>query len=131
MLISKESLIGAAALGLGAATQKVVKAKLLPKVLPTASEQTQNLITLGIGLIAPQFVRNPIATAYGAGMVAASVADLIQPYLQKAGLQGVGEVMMGQDVTYSGSTPMMGATPDIFEPAYSDLTSEAGGEMNY
>ena len=128
MLISKETLIGAASLGAGAIAAKVVQKKVVPMVLPTASEQLKNLITLGVGIFTPQIVKGPIGTGLGAGMIAASVAGLVDPYLQRVGVTGVGEVLMGE-VPTEGS-PLMGAT-DIFSAPNNDFTSGGAGEMDY
>jgi len=128
MLISKETLIGAASLGAGAIAAKVVQKKVVPMILPTASEQVKNLITLGVGIFTPQIVKGPIGTGLGAGMIAASVAGLVDPYLQRVGVTGVGEVLMGE-VPTEGS-PLMGAT-DIFSAPNNDLTAGGAGEMDY
>jgi hypothetical protein len=128
MLISKETLIGAASLGAGAIAAKVVQKKVVPMVLPTASEQVKNLITLGVGIFTPQIVKGPVGTGLGAGMIAASVAGLVDPYLQRVGVTGVGEVLMGE-VPTEGS-PLMGAT-DIFSAPNNDLTAGSAGEMDY
>lgn len=128
MLISKETLIGAASLGAGAVAAKVVQKKVVPMVLPTASEQVKNLITLGVGIFTPQIVKGPIGTGLGAGMIAASVAGLVDPYLVRAGVTGVGEVLMGQ--TSTESVPLMGAA-DVFSAPNNDFTSGGSGEMDY
>jgi len=128
MLISKETLIGAASLGAGAIAAKVVQKKVVPMVLPTASEQVKNLITLGVGIFTPQIVKGSIGTGLGAGMIAASVAGLVDPYLQRVGVTGVGEVLMGE-VPTEGS-PLMGAT-DIFSAPNNDFTAGGAGEMDY
>ena len=128
MLISKETLIGAASLGAGGVAAKVVQKKVIPAVLPTASEQVKNLITLGVGIFTPQIVKGPIGTGLGAGMIAASVAGLVDPYLVRAGIAGVGEVLMGQTPTES--VPLMGAA-DVFTAPNNDFTSGGAGEMDY
>lgn len=130
MLISKETLIDAVALGAGAATAKVVQRKLIDQFLPGQSELTKNFITLGIGILTPTIVRGRIAAAYGGGMVAASVAGLIDPVLTKAGLQGVNDVMMGE-IAPSNDTPMMGTTATIFNSPVNDFTQGAAGEMDF
>lgn len=129
MLISKETLIDAVALGAGAATAKVVQRKVIDQFLPGQSEMTKNLITLGIGILAPTLVRGRIAAAYGGGMVAASVAGLIDPVLQKAGLQGVNDVMMGE-IAPGTDMPLMGAST-IFNAPANDFTYSGAGEMDY
>jgi hypothetical protein len=97
-------------------------------VLPTASPVTKNLITLAAGIFTPSIIRGNLGAAYGAGMIAASVAGLVDPLLQQAGIAGVGEVLMGE---VGQDTPLMGASGDIFTGASSDLTYASGGEMDY
>lgn len=131
MLISKETLIGAAALGAGAVAAKVVQNKVVGKFLPNTTPIQRNLITLAAGIFTPQVVRGPIGTGLGAGMIAASVAGIVDPYLQNAGLTGgVGQVLMGQTSTSATSVPLMGAS-DIFSAPVNDYTSEGAGEMAY
>ena len=113
MLISKETLIGAAALGAGAIAAKVVQKKVVPMILPTASENVKNLITLGVGILTPTIVKGPVGAGLGAGMIAASVAGLVDPYLVKAGIAGMGDVLMGSDGYDEGSGTLMGAS-DVF-----------------
>ena len=55
-ILSKETLIGAAALGAGAVAAKVVQNKVVPMVLPTASDNVKNLITLAAGILTPTIV---------------------------------------------------------------------------
>jgi hypothetical protein len=129
-LLSKEVLIGAAALGAGAVAAKVVQKKVIPMVLPTATPLVSNLITLAIGVLTPTIVKGSVGTGLGAGMIATSVAGLVDPYLVKAGLAGVddyymGDVLMGE----TGSDVLMGAT-DFAAPS-NDFTGEGAGEMNY
>ena len=129
MLISKETLIGAAALGAGAVTAKVVQNKVIGKFLPATTPVQRNLITLAVGIFTPQVVKGPIGTGLGAGMIAASVAGIVDPYLQNAGLAGgVGQVFLGQTTT--DNVPLMGAS-DVFTAPVSDFTSGDAGEMNY
>lgn len=128
MIISKDVLIGAAALGAGAVAAKVVQKKVLPMVLPTASDTVKNLVTLGVGIFTPQIVKGPIGTGLGAGMIATSVAGLVDPYLQKAGVTGMGEVLMGE--VSADPVPLMGAA-DIFSSPSNDFTSGGAGEMDY
>ena len=129
-LLSKEVLIGAAALGAGAVAAKVVQKKLIPMVLPTATPIVSNLVTLVIGVLTPTIVKGSIGTGLGAGMIATSVAGLVDPYLVKAGLAGVddyymGDVLMGE----TGSDVLMGAS-DFSAPS-NDFTGEGAGEMDY
>ena len=129
MLISKETLIGAAALGAGAIAAKVVQKKVVPMILPTASENVKNLITLGVGILTPTVVKGPVGAGLGAGMIAASVAGLVDPYLVKAGIAGMGDVLMGSDGYEDGNGTLMGAV-DTFTSQNSDYVSQ-GTEMDY
>ena len=129
-LLSKEVLIGAAALGAGAVAAKVVQKKLIPMVLPTATPIVSNLVTLVVGVLTPTIVKGSIGTGLGAGMIATSVAGLVDPYLVKAGITGyddtyMGDVLMGND----GGDVLMGAT-DFSAPS-TDFTGESAGEMDY
>jgi hypothetical protein len=66
-------------------------------------------------------------------MIATSVAGLVDPYLVKAGLAGVGnyddtfmgDVLMGND----GGDVLMGASS--FDAPSNDFTGESAGEMDY
>jgi hypothetical protein len=129
MLISKETLIGAAALGAGAVAAKIVQKKVVPMIVPTASENVKNLITLGIGIFTPTLIKGPAGAGLGAGMIAASVAGLVDPYLVKAGIAGMGDVLMGNDGYDDGGGTLMGAT-DTFTSQNSDYVSQ-GTEMDY
>ena len=132
-ILTKETLIGAAALGAGAVAAKVVQSKVVPMVLPTASSNTKNLITLGIGIFTPSLVKGPVGMGLGAGMVAASVAGLVDPYLVKAGIAGMGDVLLGSNYGYGadddGGGTLMGAT-DTFNTAPNDYSAQ-GAEMDY
>jgi hypothetical protein len=132
-ILSKEVLIGAAALGAGAVAAKVVQNKVVPMVLPTASDNVKNLITLGIGIFTPTIVKGSIGTGLGAGMIATSVAGLVDPYLKSAGITGydntyMGDVLMGEDI--SAGAPLMGAV-DTFSAPTTDFTGADAGEMDY
>jgi hypothetical protein len=132
-ILSKEVLIGAAALGAGAVAAKVVQNKVVPMVLPTASDNVKNLITLGIGIFTPTIVKGSIGTGLGAGMIATSVAGLVDPYLKSAGITGydntyMGEVLMGEDI--SAGAPLMGAV-DTFTAPTTDFTGGDAGEMDF
>jgi len=128
MLISKETLIGAASLGAGAVAAKVVQNKVLGKFAPNTSPAVRNIVTLAAGIFTPQLIKGPVGTGLGAGMIAASVAGLVDPYLQNVGLAGVGEVLMGEIPTEG--SPLMGAS-DIFTAPNTDITSGSAGEMDY
>jgi len=128
-LLSKEVLIGAAALGAGAVAAKVVQKKLIPIVLPTATPIVSNLITLAIGVLTPTIVKGSVGTGLGAGMIATSVAGLVDPYLVKAGLAGFDDTYMGDVLMGETGDVLMGAT-DFAAPS-NDFTGEGAGEMNY
>jgi hypothetical protein len=129
MLISKETLIGAVALGAGAVAAKAVQAKVVPMILPKATNNVKNLITLAAGIFTPTIVKGPIGAGLGAGMIAASVAGLVDPYLVDAGLLGMGNVLMGSDSYDDGSGTLMGSA-DTFTSQNSDYVSQ-GTEMDY
>ena len=129
-ILSKEVLIGAAALGAGAVAAKVVQNKVVPMVLPTASDNVKNLITLGIGILTPTIVKGSVGTGLGAGMIATSVAGLVDPYLKSAGIiSGYGENYMGDVLMGETGDVLMGAT-DFAAPS-NDFTGEGAGEMDY
>ena len=134
-LLSKETLIGAAALGAGAVAAKVVQKKVLP-MAKLNDPNIQNLVTLGVGIFIPSVIKSNIGKSFGAGMIAVSVAGLIDPVLSKSGITGVddddtflGDVLMGD--TFLGEDgsdgTLMGATGE----AYNDFTSGGSGEMDY
>jgi hypothetical protein len=133
-LLSKETLIGAVALGAGAVAAKVVQKKVLP-MAKLNNPNIQNLVTLGVGIFVPSVIKSNIGKSFGAGMIAVSVAGLIDPVLSKAGITGVdddtflGDVLMGD--TFMGDDgsdgTLMGATGE----AYNDFTSGNAGEMDY
>ena len=129
-LLSKEVLMGAAALGAGAVAAKVVQKKLIPIIAPTASPLINNLSTLIAGIFTPVLVKGSVGAGLGAGMIAVSVAGLVDPYLAKAGITGydgdyMGDVLMGE----TGGDVLMGAVD--FAAANNDFTGEGAGEMNY
>ena len=132
-ILSKETLIGAAALGAGAVAAKVVQNKVVPMVLPAASDNVKNLITLGVGILTPTIVKGSVGTGLGAGMIATSVAGLVDPFLKDAGIisgfdYGMGEVLMGEDI--SAGAPLMGAV-DTFSAPTTDFTGGDAGEMDF
>jgi len=130
-LLSKEVLIGAAALGAGAVVAKVVQQKVVPMIAPTASDNIKNLSTLLVGILTPTIVKGSVGTGLGAGMIAVSVAGLVDPYLKSAKIitgfddTYMGDVLMGE----TGGDVLMGAT-DFSAPS-NDFTSEGAGEMDY
>jgi len=56
------------------------------------------------------------------------VAGLVDPYLQRAGVTGMGEVLMGE--VSAEPVPLMGAS-DIFTAPSNDFTAGGAGEMDY
>ena len=142
-LLSKETLIGAASLGAGAVIAKVVHSKVLPLIpvdiisQPNADKSAsnvQNLITLGVGIFTPMVVKSNIGKGLGAGMIAVSVAGLVEPLLRNANLitgygdnTFMGDVLMGE--VESGT--LMGASENIFDSPSTDYTSGDAGEMDY
>ena len=130
-LLSKEVLIGAASLGAGAVAAKVVQKKVLPMVKADISPVVSNLATLVVGILTPTIVKGSVGTGLGAGMIAVSVAGLVDPYLAKAGITGyddtyMGDVLMGE---VAGGDVLMGAT-DFSAPS-NDFTGASAGEMDY
>lgn len=129
-LLSKEVLTGAAALGAGAVTAKVVQKKVLPLV-KLENPMLQNVATLAVGILIPATIRSNFGRMYGAGMVATSVAGLVDPIFSKAGLTGtdtfMGDVLMG--ATEESSKTFISAN-DFTAPT-TDFTGGDAGEMDY
>lgn len=138
-LLSKETLIGAASLGAGAVIAKVVHSKVLsadfmPIEIVKTNTNVQNLITLGVGIFTPMVVKSNIGKGLGAGMIAVSVAGLVEPLLKEAKIitgygdnTFMGDVLMGE--VESGT--LMGASENIFDSPSNDYTSGDAGEMDY
>ena len=136
-LLSKETLIGAASLGAGAVIAKVVHSKVLsadfmPIQVVKDSTNIQNLITLGLGIFTPVVVKSNIGKGLGAGMIAVSVAGLVEPILKSNNLitgtdTFMGDVLMGE----AESGTLMGASNDIFTAPFGDFTEGGSGEMDY
>ena len=136
-LLSKETLIGAASLGAGAVIAKVVHAKVLsadfmPIEIVKTNTNVQNLITLGVGIFTPMVVKSNIGKGLGAGMIAVSVAGLVEPLLKNANLISgtdtfMGDVLMGE----AESGTLMGASDNIFTAPSGDFTEGGSGEMDY
>jgi hypothetical protein len=133
-LLSKETLIGVASLGAGSVIAKVVHAKVVP-LIPVSQLQSptaKNLITLAVGIFTPIAVKGPIGKGLGAGMIATSVAGLVEPLLKSSNLitgtdTFMGDVMMGE--VESGT--LMGASENIFDAPSTDFTGKDSGEMDY
>jgi hypothetical protein len=136
-LLSKETLIGAASLGAGAVIAKVVHAKVLsadfmPIEIVKTNTNVQNLITLGVGIFTPMVVKSNIGKGLGAGMIAVSVAGLVEPLLKNANLISgtdtfMGDVLMGE----AESGTLMGASDNVFTAPTYDFTAGDAGEMDY
>jgi hypothetical protein len=134
-LLSKETLIGAASLGAGAVAAKIVHSKVLPLVpldIVKTNTNVQNLITLGLGIFTPVVVKSNIGKGLGAGMIAVSVAGLVEPILKSNNLitgtdTFMGDVLMGE----AESGTLMGASNDIFSAPSYDFTAGDAGEMDY
>jgi hypothetical protein len=129
-LLSKEVLTGAVALGAGAVAAKVVQKKVLPMV-KLENPMLQNAATLALGILTPVAVKGAIGKGLGAGMIAVSVAGLVDPIFSKAGLTGtdtfMGDVLMG--ATEDSSKTFISAN-DFTAPS-GDLTYGDAGEMDY
>jgi len=128
-LLSKEVLIGAASLGAGAVIAKVVQKKVLPMISPTISPVVGNLSTLVVGILTPTIIKGSVGTGLGAGMIAVSVAGLVDPYLAKAGITGYDDTYMGDVLMGETGDVLMGATD--FAAPNNDFTGAGAGEMDY
>ena len=129
-LLSKEVLIGAAALGAGAVAAKVVQQKVVPMIAPTASDNIKNLSTLLVGILTPTIVKGSVGTGLGAGMIAVSVAGLVDPYLKSAKIiSGIDDTFMGDVLMGETGDVLMGAS-DFGSPS-NDFTPAGAGEMDY
>ena len=134
-LLSKETLIGVASLGVGSVLAKVVQQKVLTMVpvdIVKTNSNVQNLITLAVGIVTPIAVKGPIGKGLGAGMIATSVAGLVEPLLKSNNIitgtdTFMGDVMMGE----AESGTLMGASENIFDSPSNDYTSGDAGEMDY
>jgi hypothetical protein len=128
-LLSKEVLTGAVALGAGAVTAKVVQKKVLPMV-NLNNPMLQNVATLAVGILTPVAIKGSIGKGLGAGMIAVSVAGLVDPIFSKAGLTGtdtfMGDVLMGAT---DNSKTFISAN-DFTAPSNDETYGDAG-EMDY
>lgn len=128
-LLSKETLIGAVSLGAGAVASKVVQKKVLPLV-KLENPVLQNVTTLALGILTPTLIKSPVGKGLGAGMIAVSVAGLVDPFLSNAGITGdvfMGDVLMG--ATTDDSKTFISAN-DFTAPS-TDYTGGDAGEMDY
>lgn len=144
-ILSKETLIDAAALGAGAAAASVVKAKVAPMILSPlkldGNEYAANAIPILAGLFLPMVGGGSrIVNGLANGMIAAGAAGIVDKVIAGAGssstgsgsdtvTNGVGAVFMngiGGDQTLMGNTDF-----DTYSSSSSDDTSSDAGEMNY
>jgi hypothetical protein len=106
----------------------------MPIQIVKDSTNIQNLITLGVGIFTPVVVKSNIGKGLGAGMIAVSVAGLVEPFLKEAKIitgygddTFMGDVLMGE----AESGTLMGASENIFDSPSTDYTSGDSGEMDY
>jgi hypothetical protein len=132
-LFSKENLMGAASLGVGAAAAKIVQKKVLPKVLgPTTPTYVSDLAPVAVGLVLPSVIKGRFAQGVGDGMIAVGVGALVEGLLTKIGNKPMGEVVLGE---MDDAGVLMGATDD---GGFSDFGSDSydtsaafAGEMDF
>ena len=145
-ILSKETLIDAAALGAGAAAASVVKAQLAPMILTPlkldGNKYAANSIPILAGLLLPMVGGGSrIVNGLANGMIAAGAAGIVDEIIAKVGTPkddsdktgggqgGVGAVFMngvGGDQTLMGN-----ADYDSYSSNSSDDTSADAGEMNF
>ena len=143
-ILSKETLIDAAALGAGAAAASVVKAKLAPMILTPlkldGNAYASNSIPILAGLFLPMVGGGSrIVNGLANGMIAAGAAGIVDEIIAKVGtpatpkdtdeVKGVGNVFMngvGGDQTLMGNADF-----DDFSSSSYDATNADAGEMNY
>jgi hypothetical protein len=142
-ILSKETLIDAAALGAGAAAASVVKAKVAPMILSPlkldGNEYAANAIPILAGLFLPAIGGGSrIVNGLANGMIAAGAAGIVDKVLAQVGtpkggneevVAGVGNVFMngvGGDQTLMGNVDFNSYSSDS-----TDDTSADAGEMNY
>lgn len=132
-LFSKENLMGAASLGVGAATAKIVQKKVLPNVLgPSTPTYVSDLAPVAVGLVLPSVIKGRFAQGVGDGMIAVGVGALVEGLLTKVGGKPMGEVLLGQ---MDDAGVLMGATDDggfsDFSGDSYDTTPAFAGEMDF
>ena len=132
-LFSKENLMGAASLGVGAAA-KIVQKKVLPKVLgPTTPAYVSDLAPVAVGLVLPSVIKGRFAQGVGDGMIAVGVGALVEGLLTKMGNKPLGEVFLGE---MDDAGVLMGAAEQ--DGGFSDFSSDSldtspafSGEMDF
>lgn len=132
-LFSKENLMGAASLGVGAAAAKVVQKKVLPKVLgPTTPAYVSDLAPVAVGLVLPSVIKGRFAQGVADGMIAVGVGALVEGLLTKIGNKPMGEVLLGE---MDDAGVLMGATDDggfsDFSGDSYDTSAAFSGEMDF
>ena len=127
-LLSKETLIGAASLGAGAVAAKVVQKKVLPMV-KLQNPNLQNATTLLLGILTPTLIKSPVGKGLGAGMIAVSVAGLVDPFLSSAGITG--DVFMGNVLMGANDDSKTFISANDFTAPSTDFTGNDAGEMDY
>ena len=133
-LFSKENLLGAASLGVGAAAAKVVQKRVLPKVLGANTPAiVSDLAPVAVGLVLPSVIKGRFAQGVGDGMIAVGVGALVENLLNKAGGKTMGEVLLGQ---MDDAGVLMGAAEQ--DGGFSDFSSDSldtspafSGEMDF
>ena len=145
-ILSKETLIDAAALGAGAAAASVVKARVAPMILSPLNLEgnvyAENAIPIVAGLFLPMVGGGSrIVNGLANGMIAAGAAGIVDKVIgaaekpkddsssQTGGQGGVGAVFMngvGGDQTLMGNVDF-----DDFSSSSYDATGADAGEMNY
>jgi hypothetical protein len=133
-LFSKENLMGAASLGVGAAAAKVVQKKVLPKVLgPSTPAYVSDLAPVAVGLVLPSLIKGRFAQGVGDGMIAVGVGALVEGLLTKMGNKPMGEVLLGE---MDDAGVLMGAAEQ--DGGFSDFSSDSldtsaafAGEMDF
>ena len=142
-ILSKETLIDAAALGAGAAAASVVKARVAPMILSPLNLEgnvyAENAIPIVAGLFLPMVGGGSrIVNGLANGMIAAGAAGIVDKVIGAAektteesseGTKGVGAVFMngvGGDQTLMGNVDF-----DDFSSSSYDATGADAGEMNY
>lgn len=141
-ILSKETLIDAAALGAGAAAASVVKANVAPMILSPlkldGNKYAVNAVPILAGLFLPMVGGGSrIVNGLANGMIAAGAAGIVDEVLAKVGspeskpeeVKGLGNVFMNG---IGGEQTLMGNTDfDAYSSSSSDDTSADAGEMNY
>lgn len=133
-LFSKENLMGAASLGVGAAAAKVVQKKVLPKVLgPSTPAYVSDLAPVAVGLVLPSLIKGRFAQGVGDGMIAVGVGALVEGLLNKVGAKPMGDVLLGE---MDDAGVLMGAAEQ--DGGFSDFSSDSldtspafSGEMDF